>query len=62
LPLFWATSSFQKNHNEPSKVAQLTKKITKSGHPDYNYLQYLKMKGVFFIFTRRQAKWFGWQA
>jgi len=25
LPLFWATSAFQKNHNEPPKVAQLAK-------------------------------------
>jgi hypothetical protein len=27
-----ATSSFQKNHNEPPKVAQLAK-IAQSGHP-----------------------------
>ncbi len=32
LPLFWATSSFQKNHNELPKVAQLAKNA-QSGHP-----------------------------
>jgi len=31
-PFLWATSSFQKNHNEPPKVAQLAKNA-QSGHP-----------------------------
>ncbi len=32
LPLFLATASFQKNHTEPPKVAQLSKNA-QSGHP-----------------------------